>query len=239
MVDEHNPIHIEAKTLELALVKAGAALGVPHDQVAYRVLKKESGLATLFSRKKVELHVWQRNQPTLTTDSDNHHEAELQPEVEQRVIDEISDHCRTICQLVSGTEVVVTARREGKRLIVNIDDDWLFSSATRYPKVIEALEHLLRKKPRHLQRSLPFRIFVDVKQHRLSRENEQVQAAKELAAKVVADQRPLVMECHSPHERRAIHIALDKDDRIHTKSIGRGFERRLMILPSSRSLPKE
>lgn len=236
MFDEHNPIHIEAKTIELALVKAGAALGVPQDQVAYRVLKKEGGLATFFARKKVALHVWHRHQPHLATDSDR--TSELEPEVEQQVIDEISDHCRAICRLVIGTEVVVTARRAGKRLIINIDDDWLFSSATRYPKVIEALEHLLRKKPRHLQRSLPFRIFVDVKQHRISRENEQVQAARELAAKVIADQHPLVMECHSPHERRAIHIALDKDDRIHTKSIGRGFERRLMILPSSRSLPK-
>ena len=238
MVDEHNPIHIEAKTIELALVKASATLGVPQDQVAYRVMKKEGGLATFFVRKKVALHVWHRRQPSLTTDSDSERTSELDPEVEQQVIDEISEHCRTICRFVSDTEVVVTARREGKRLIVNIDDDWLFSSATRYPKVIEALEHLLRKKPRHLQRSLPFRIFVDVKQHRINRENEQVQAAKELAAKVVADQHPLVMECRSPHERRAIHIALDKDERIHTKSIGRGFERRLMILPASRSLPK-
>ena len=239
MVDEHNPIHIEAKTIELALVKAGAALGVPQDQVAYRVLKKEGGLAALFARKKVELYVWNSSQTSLTTGSDDDNESELQPEVERRVINEISNHCRTICHLVSGTEVVVTARREGKRLIVNIDDDLLFSSATRYPKIIEALEHLLRKKPRHLQRSLPFRIFVDVKQHRISRENKQVQAAKELAAKVVADQRPLVMECRSPHERRAIHIALDRDDRIHTKSIGRGFERRLMILPTSRSMQKK
>ncbi len=225
-VNEHNPLHIEAKTIELALVRAGAALGVPQDQVDYRVLKKDRGIAALFSRK-VELEIWNRTAAEASSTAD------LTPAVEQEVIAELVSYCRDICSLVSGTEVVVSARRDGQRLILDIDDGWLLSSVSRYPNIIEALEHLLRKKPRHLRRGLPFRIFVDVKQHRIDREAEVVQRARDLAARVVADQRPLTMNCRGPHERRVIHLALDDDQRIYTKSIGKGFERKLMILPAS------
>ena len=225
-VDEHNPLHIEAKTLELALVRAGAALGVPQGQVAYRLLKKNRGLAALFSRK-VKLEVWHRS------DAKTDNTADLMPAVEREVTAELVSYCRDLCSLVSGTEVVVSAHRDGQRLILDIDDDWLLSFASRYPKIIESLEHLLRKKPRHLRRGLPFRIFVDIKQHRIERETTIVQRARELAARVIADQRPLTMSCRGPHERRVIHLALDDDRRIYTKSIGKGFERKLMILPAS------
>ena len=225
-VNEHHPLHIDAKTIDLALVKAGAALGVPQDQVAYRVLKKDRGIAALFSRK-VELEAWPRSAAEASS------AAELTPAVEQEVIAELVSYCRDICSLVSGTEVVVSARRDGQRLILDIDDGWLLSSASHYPNIIEALEHLLRKKPRHLRRGLPFRIFVDVKQHRINKEAEIVQRARDLAARVVADQRPLTMNCLGPHERRVIHLALDDDQHIYTKSIGKGFERKLMILPVS------
>lgn len=231
MINEQSPLHIEAKNLELALVKAGTALGVPKDQVAYRILKKEKGIAALFSRK-VELQVWRNREQDASTDTITENTTE--PAVPQALIDELVTYCRDICSLVSGAKVNVTANLEGQRLIINIDDDWLLSSALRYPKIIEALEHLIRKKPRHLRRGLPFRVFVDVKQHRLNRENELVTMAKDLAAKVIENKHPIVMHCKGSHERRVIHLALDGDQRIYTKSIGSGFERKLMILPASK-----
>ena len=225
MIDEQNPLHIEAKTFELALVKASAALGVPQDQVAYRVLKKDGGIAALFSRR-VEMYVWNRD-PTSTSDKD-----ELSPAVERELIDEMVDYCHAICSRICGEEVQVSARRDDRRLIIDIDNDWLLDAAGRHYKIIEALEHLIRKKPRHLRRGLPFRIFVDIKQHRINREGELATMAKDLAAQVVATKRPIVMPCKGSHERRIIHLALGDDRRIYTKSTGSGTERQLVIMPT-------
>ena len=36
----------------------------------------------------------------------------------------------------------------------------------------------------------------------------------------------------SSYDRKIIHMALDKDDLVYTKSIGSGANRKLMILPS-------
>lgn len=227
MINEDSPLHIEAKTLELALVKAGAALGIPQERVAYRVLKKDNSIAAFFSRRKVELHVWNKN------------EAE-KPQVDQdQLIEELATYCRELCDRIAGEETQVKTQLDGKRLILNVDNSFLLSSATSYPKTIEALEHLIRKKPRHLQQGLPFRIFVDINNHRVEREDELTHMAKDLARKVIENKRPIVMNCKGSHERRVIHLALDGDHRIYTKSIGSGFDRKLMILPVRRSSPAE
>ena len=225
MINEDNPLHVEAKTLELALVKAGAALGVPQEQVAYRVLKKDNSIAAFFARRKVELQVWNRDEVE-------------KPQIDQdQLIEELTTYCRDLCTKIAGEEAQVKARLDGRRLILDVDNSFLLSSATRYPKTIEALEHLIRKKPRYLQQGLPFRIFVDVNNHRVERENELTNMAKDLAQKVIENKHPIVMNCKGSHERRVIHLALDGDHRIYTKSIGSGFDRKLMILPVKRSDP--
>ena len=105
---EHNPLLIEAKTLELALVKASAALALPQDQIAYRLLKKDSGIAAFFSRKKITLHAWPRQASAADsshTTADTPREPDLTPATEQALIDELVGYCRDICRLVVGTEV--------------------------------------------------------------------------------------------------------------------------------------
>jgi spoIIIJ-associated protein len=56
--------------------------------------------------------------------------------------------------------------------------------------------------------------------------------AKDLSEKVHENKKPIVLNYKSPYERKIIHMALDKDDRVYTKSIGSGPGRKLMILPS-------
>ena len=93
------------------------------------------------------------------------------------------------------------------------------------------MEHILRKKPRHLRQELPFRIFVDVGGIRQKREEDLIQMAVDLSAKVSENKRPIVLNYKSSYDRKIIHMALDKDDRVYTKSIGSGPNRKLMILP--------
>ena len=116
--------------------------------------------------------------------------------------------------------------------MININDDSLLQAAKKNHRLYEAFEHLLRKKPRHLRTGLPFRIFVDICNARVERENELVQMARDLANKVVGVNKPLVMNSMTSQERRLVHLALGDDKRISTKSVGSGFDRKLMILPA-------
>ena len=44
--------------------------------------------------------------------------------------------------------------------------------------------------------------------------------------------KPAILDYKSSYDRKIIHMALDQDDRVYTKSIGSGPNRKLMILPA-------
>ena len=211
-------IHVEAKTIELALIKAKSELGVPQEKISYRVLRQTAGIASLFSGRKVELEVWRKQ--------------DGQPNVDA-LQEELTEYCRSLCEYICDRDdVEVSSELQEDRLLVNIDDDYLMQAAKKNHRLYEAFEHLLRKKPRHLRTGLPFRIFVDIGNARVERENELVKLARDLANKVVGVNKPLVMNSMTSQERRLVHLALGNDKRIYTKSVGSGFDRKLMILPS-------
>ncbi|MEZ4743631.1 MAG: R3H domain-containing nucleic acid-binding protein [Bdellovibrionota bacterium] len=55
--------------------------------------------------------------------------------------------------------------------------------------------------------------------------------ANDLSIKVSENKRPVVLNYKSSYDRKIIHMALDKDEKVYTKSIGSGPNRKLMILP--------
>lgn len=145
---------------------------------------------------------------------------------------DLKKFCEDLCEFMVARKVKVETQLDEYRLCINIDDDEIAAMMTKNYKVAESLEHLLRKKPRHLKRELPFRIFVDAQGYRLKREEDLVQLAKDLSRKVQQNKRPIVLTHKSSYDRKIIHMALDKDDLVYTKSIGSGSNRKLMILPS-------
>lgn len=214
-------IHVEAKTIELALIKAKSELGVPQEKISYRVIHQTAGIASLFSGRKVELEVWRKQDD--------------KPDVDA-LKEELTEYCRSLCERICGrSDVEVSSELQENRLLLNIDDDYLLQTAKKNRRLYESFEHLLRKKPRHLRTGLPFRIFVDICNARVERENELVKMAHDLANKVVGVNKPLVMNSMTSQERRLVHLALGDDKRIYTKSVGSGFERKLMIMPSKDS----
>lgn len=157
--------------------------------------------------------------------------SELTPAQVDELVEELRQFCLGICSRVADDDVKVSAEVEEGRLVLNIHSDYMSDQIMKNTKLAEAMEHILRKKPRHLKQELPFRIFVDVSGHRKSREHELVQMAQDLSSKVHENKRPIVLNYKSSYDRKIIHMALDKDDRVYTKSIGSGPNRKLMILP--------
>jgi spoIIIJ-associated protein len=149
-------------------------------------------------------------------------------------MDELQDFCEGICSHLTQETVTVEAINEDGRLVLNIQNTYLAGQIAKNTKLAEALEHILRKKPRHLRQELPFRIFVDCNDVRRSREKELVEMALDLSLKVSENKKPIVLNYRSSYDRKIIHMALDKDDRVFTKSIGSGPNRKLMILPNTK-----
>lgn len=148
------------------------------------------------------------------------------------LIEELKSFCAGICGYLVDSPIEMDAWQEEDRLVINIKNDEVAALLERNIKLAESLEHLLRKKPRHLKRELPFRIFIDAGAIRKNREVELREMAQDLSKKVFETKKPIVLNYKSAYDRKIIHMALDKDDRVYTKSIGSGPNRKLMILPS-------
>lgn len=259
MQNQKNESRVSAKNLEKALAKGAALLGVAQEELKYRVISKTNGGFFSFLGRKIEIAVWVAPKRARNNNQNGgrrksrrpaKHEAapkkqmprqtqtEAQPEMTSDEIaalkDDLTTFCAGICSHMFGENVDVESHIDGDRLVVNIENEYLAAQVAKNGKLAESLEHILRKKPRHLKRELPFRIFVDVQGLRQKREADLAEMAHDLSEKVSRNKRPIVLNYKSSYDRKIIHMTLDKDERVYTKSIGSGPNRKLMILPSKR-----
>lgn len=241
MQNKASEIRVTAKTLDLALSQAAGLLQVDPSLVDYRVVSQGGGLFA-FLGKKIEIAAWKKEAESDLDAEDADFMAasqskgaaeveELSPEEVDALRLDLQKFCQEICSAISGQPVQVKAELEAGRLVLDCEDEYLANQIIKNSKLAEALEHILRKKPRHIKRELPFRIFVDVQGVRRKRETDLVELARDLSEKVHENKRPIVLNYKSSYDRKIIHMALDKDERVYTKSIGTGPNRKLMILP--------
>ncbi|MCL2026404.1 MAG: protein jag [Leptospirales bacterium] len=77
------------------------------------------------------------------------------------------------------------------------------------------------------------KIILDIEDYREKREKALRKMSKDIAAKVIKTGLPWVLEPMNPFERRLVHLALQNDTRVITKSEGQGIYRKIKIIPSN------
>jgi spoIIIJ-associated protein len=238
--NEQTTINVQAKNLDQALKNASKELGISPEEIDYEVISRtDAGLLSFLGGRKIEIKAWskkkqrpsRRNESSRSAAPEEPKEPLSSKEVDS-LVEDLRTFCKEICEHMTGETVSVAIDLDGERLTLNIENEFLANKIAKNTRLAESLEHILRKKPRYLKRELPFRIFVDAGGLRLDRESELVEMAKDLSMKVIENQKPIVLNYKSSYDRKIIHMALDKDDRVYTKSIGSGANRKLMILPS-------
>jgi len=99
-------------------------------------------------------------------------------------------------------------------------------------KTLEALQFMVNLMVSHVTGSEK-RIILDIENYRGKREQTLRTLSKEAASKVIKTGRPWVLEPMNPFERRIIHLNLQDDKRVVTKSEGQGVYRKIRIFPAN------
>jgi spoIIIJ-associated protein len=81
----------------------------------------------------------------------------------------------------------------------------------------------------------PRRIVLDVEGYHERRQESLEQLALRMAAKVKQTGRIATLNPMSPRDRRIVHLALQGDEAVVTRSQGDGHYRKILILPQARS----
>lgn len=100
-------------------------------------------------------------------------------------------------------------------------------------KTLEALQFMINLMINNATGSEK-KIILDIESYRDKREKALKKMSKDMAFKVIKTGRPLTLEPMNPFERRLIHLTLQNDKRVTTKSEGQGIYRKIRISPANR-----
>lgn len=76
------------------------------------------------------------------------------------------------------------------------------------------------------------KIILDIESYRAKRERALKKMSRDIAYKVIKSGKPWTLEPMNPFERRLIHMTLQNDNRVITKSEGQGIYRKVTIIPN-------
>jgi len=109
------------------------------------------------------------------------------------------------------------------------DDAARFADGT----VLDALQHLVNRMARQAveddDAGLP--VAIDAGGWRERRTKELREMAADLADEARETGRPVTADPLSPYERRLVHLAMEDETGVSTRSVGEGRDRRLRVFP--------
>lgn len=127
-----------------------------------------------------------------------------------------------------GYPAAIETARQGNTLNFTLRGEYEEELAGTDGKVVDSLQYLLRK---IATRKLPerVRIGIDVGNFREKRLEELKIKAVELAGQVKEDGKTQVLPALNPQERREIHMVLQEDKEIRSRSVGDGLFKKILI----------
>lgn len=122
----------------------------------------------------------------------------------------------------------VTADLDGGTVRCKVGEEHEEALTEQEGKIIDSLQYILRKlAARKVEEKI--RLSIDIGQFREKRKVELMERAKELAAMVKEDGKTQAIPPLNPSERRVVHVALQDDKDIRSRSVGDGLFKKILI----------
>jgi spoIIIJ-associated protein len=205
------PIEITSSTVEQAIEKAEAQLGMPRDEFRVEVIREgKSGILGVGGREAAI-----RVSPIRVPEKD--------------VVDGVTEILGTLLRLL-GVAGEVEVSSEELPLALDIKGDDLGILIGRRGQTLSSLEYIVKLMVvGRLKVWLP--LTVDVGGYKRRRQDSLQRLALYLAEQVKSRRRAIPMEPMPADERRIIHLTLADNPDVTTQSIGEGENRKVVILP--------
>jgi spoIIIJ-associated protein len=196
----------EGRTERDALRKASEDLGVDTSKLKIEVISEKSRFFSFGNAVKIRVYV-----------------DEVEQELTKKVEEFLTGLFRTI-----GVEITVQTFEEVDKLYVEIVSESAGLIIGKRGKTLEALQ-LLMNIVMNRNRKDGKKIILDIENYRDKRENTLTELAHKVAEKVKRTGKPQLLEPMNPFERRIIHLALQRDPLVNTKSEGSGNLKKIKV----------
>ena len=131
-------------------------------------------------------------------------------------------------------ECQITLQETPEKIVFNIEGDGSGLLIGKRGQNLDAIQYILNKAVNRSDSERKM-IIVDSEAYRKRREESLLVLAERIREKVKKTKKPVSLSNMNAHDRRVIHLALQKDEALMTKSRGEGEYRKIVILPSRRN----
>jgi len=199
-----NVIEVEAKTKDQALEKASEKLNIPVYELKYEIIEEEKG--GLFGIKKnVKLRILYNQ----LTDS------------------KIEKILKTILEKM-GIDAQLDLEENDDKVLIRMTSDDAGILIGKQGKTLESLQYIINiihgKEANNGKK-----IVLDIESYRKKREVTLKNLAKTSAKKVIDTGKTVALEPMNPYERRIVHLSLQDNNHVYTKSEGSGLYKSVKI----------
>ena len=152
---------------------------------------------------------------------------------------ELSDNVINSTQLLEGIltrmgfSAQVQAHETQDAIILKIIGDKNGLIIGKKGQNLDAIQYIVNKAVHHSIIDSK-KIFIDSEEYRKRREESLVTTAIRAAEKVKKTKKPATLGPMNPHDRRIIHLAIQNEKTLTTKSRGEGEFRKVVIIPAPR-----
>ena len=242
MNEERATLEMIAPTVEEALEKGLAELGLSRNEVEVEVLDEGSkGLFSLGGRQaRVRLTIkapgapspapsqtFDQGSPVDFGDAD----FENVMSIAQATVDELLEKMGVNNAAVSTRLDEIPGRNGEPTIIVDINGDDLSILIGRRAETLNALQYITRLIiGKEIGRGI--NLAVDVEGYRERRERNLRQLARKMASQALKTGRTQSLEPMPANERRIIHLELKDDENVSTESVGAEPRRKVTIIPN-------
>jgi spoIIIJ-associated protein len=131
-------------------------------------------------------------------------------------------------------ECQITAQETPEKIVLNIEGDGSGLLIGKRGQNLDAIQYILNKAINRSDNERKM-IIIDSEAYRKRREESLLVLAERIREKVKKTKKPVSLSNMNAHDRRIIHLALQKDEALTTKSRGEGEYRKIVILPARRN----
>lgn len=208
-------IEIKAETVDAAIAKAIAQLGLSRDDLEVEIISKEKRGFLGFGREPAHVRFSYQTSPAASTKS---------------FVEGL------LFRLGVKADVVVTEDHSSSTINFELRGDGMGAVIGRRGNTLDAIQYLAsiianRNEEEH------WHVSVDSENYRQKREASLVALADKMAQKALKYQKSVALEPMNSHERRIIHAALQNNADVTTYSTGSEPNRKVIVAPAG--LPRQ
>ena len=203
------------KTTEEALENASRELALQPEELNFDILEPGSaGIFGLVGGKKAKIKVTLEK----PEETNNENGIQLAREALEKILELIP------------VETTVNAEQTDGKIALSIEGDKSGLLIGRRGKTLDALQYIVNK---IVNKALDKKTYVvvDSENYRKRREESLTQLALKMGDKAKKIKKPVSTNLMNPHDRRIVHLTLQEDIDLDTKSRGDGLLKKVVIIP--------